>query len=104
MPRTTPFCSAFTVDRRGSPAPWLWAAGLRAHRHRHRQGDGERGAVAVAFAFGDDVAVVQLDDVAGDGEAEAAALVRAFRLAQAVEDVRKAGSMPSPSSCTRIRT
>ena len=54
--------------------------------------------VAEAFALRGDLAVVQLDDVAGDrqSESEAAAFVRALGLAQAVEDVREERRDRSP--------
>src|SRR5688572_20215550 len=52
---------------------------------------GEAGAAAGTVAGGGDLAVVELDDVPGDGQSqsEAAALVRAFGLTQSIEDVRE---------------
>src|SRR5205823_14876094 len=58
---------------------------------RERQRDDEARALAESLAFGADLAVMQLDDVPGDGqpESEAAAFRRPFRLAQTLEDMRQ---------------
>ena len=58
---------------------------------RHWQADGHRGAQAQAVAVGGDGPAVLLDQVAGDGQAQAEAAViprrAAVGLAEAIEDV-----------------
>ena len=89
-------------SRRSATSWWCSSEGrqgssVRVQRRQRREGHGEASA-AGAFARRADLAVVQLDDVAGDGQSSPRplALVRAFGLAKAVEDVRQErGSMPS---------
>src|SRR5438552_2002627 len=55
-----------------------------------RQRYGESGALPPPFAFRDDLAVMQFDDVTGDGqpEAQAGALGSALALTEPLEDMR----------------
>ena len=67
----------------------------------HRNGDLKHGATIPVV--GTDRSLMQVDDLLGQGKADAGFSV--FSHVEAVKDVgRSASAMPSPSSCIRIVT